>query len=458
MVFLVLFSRIVGLVVSIARSILVPILLSVIDYARYKTFGLFSAFAGLTHLGMVDGIYIKYGGKSFSEIDNAELASQLYFMLVFEIVFLIPIVFLGFLLGDMFFFLLLLTNFLGINLVAFFSFLAQATSQFRAFSRYHIVGSLVSLLFTIAALLFHIHCFYYFIVLDIAIRYLEFFILMKSLKLRIFVKSKRIFGKENWVTAWKGFIIYFGNLSSVLFYSMDRWFVRLLTQVEDFAFYSFAVSMMNMVITLVSSVALTFYPMLVRRQEEERLIRSLKSYLMILGAFAGATYFGFDFTVKWILRDYSPSLEIIAILFAGFPAIAVINAIYVNMYKAQKAEKKYFFTVFGMVSVSFGLNALAVIINRSNRTIAEATTITFYFWFFFSSKDFKGTRTNLREIAYLVNFLIVFFSTTRFFSWWIGLPLYLAGILGITLLFYKQEFLDLTRKVLSAFKIKASQN
>ncbi len=36
-----------------------------------------------------------------------------------------------------------------------------------------------------------------------------------------------------------------------------------------------------------------------------------------------------------MLTDYNPSLEVIEILFAGFPAIAVINAIYVNMYKAD---------------------------------------------------------------------------------------------------------------------------
>ncbi len=271
-------------------------------------------------------------------------------------------------------------------------------------------------------------------------------------------KSGAVISKAMFENISVGIFIMVGNLSSMFFYSMDRWFVKVLLRTEDFAFYSFATSMIGMVMILVSSVAMTFYPMLARRHREEVLIKTLKSYLLILGAFAGAAYFGFDIVVRWMLTDYTPSLEVIEILFAGFPAIAVINAIYVNMYKAQKVEKKYLFTVFGMMAVSLGLNALAVIMNKSNWAIATATTIAFYFWFFFSSKDFKGTRTNLREIAYLVGFLIVFFSTTRLFSWWVGLPLYLAGILGITLLFYKKEFMDLSSKIISAFKIRSSTN
>lgn len=450
MLLYVLISRIVGLSVSLVRGFVIPALLSIVDYGIYKSFGLYSSFAGLTHLGMVDGIYIEYGGRDFSKIDKKDLSSQLCFMLIVQVVFVLPILLFGMFAEDFLFYVFLSASFLGGNLVAFFSYLAQATSQFKIFSYYHLLGSFVSLLCTLAALIFRVSWFYYFIALDVLIKYIEFAILFRKLNFRASVGLATIFSKRNWLIAWKGFIIYFGNFSSVLFYSMDRWFVKILLRTEDFAFYSFATSMMGMVMILVSSVAMTFYPMLARRQEEEGLLRSLKSYLMIIGSFAGAAYFGFDLIVNWILRDYLSSLEVIAILFAGFPAIAVINAIYVNMYKAQKTEKKYFFTVFGMVAVSFGLNALAVVINRSNWTIAAATTIAFYFWFFFSSKDFKGAKTNLREIAYLSAFLIVFFSTTRLLPWWLGLPLYLAGIFGITLLFYKKEFFELISKVSGA--------
>ena len=93
-----------------------------------------------------------------------------------------------------------------------------------------------------------------------------------------------------------------------------------------------------------------------------------------------------------------------------------------------------------------------------NRAIASATTVAFYFWFFYSSKDFKGTGTNLKEITYLALFLGIFFSTTRLFTWWIGLPTFILGIFIITMVFYKREFLELISKVFLAFTKKAHES
>jgi len=452
-------TNVLGLIVGLINGFLIPSFLGIEEYAIYKTFGLYVSYVGVMHFGFIDGIYMNYGGMNRDHVLKSQLKAEFLFLLVFQSIMLAIGVGIGFALGNMILVLVSL-SILPVNMTMFFKFFYQSTGSFSEYAKINSYSPILTLTATLTIVfIIGARSGSLFITSTVIINYLVFFLLLIGRRRWLFSeRSRRIFTKSMLNTMKVGIFIMVGNLSSMFFYSMDRWFVKILLRTEDFAFYSFATSMMGMVMILVSSVAMTFYPMLVRRQEEEGLLRSLKSYLMILGAFAGAAYFGFDLIVNWILRDYLLSLEVIAILFAGFPAIAVINAIYVNMYKAQKVEKKYFFTVFGMMAISFGLNALAVIMNRSNWAIAAATTIAFYFWFFFSSKDFKGTRTNLREIAYLVGFLIVFFSTTRLLSWWIGLPLYLAGILGITLLLYKIEFLDLIEKVLSSFKVRSSAN
>lgn len=452
-------SNVLALIVGVVNGFLIPRFLGIDEYALFKTFGLYAGYVGVLHFGFIDGIYIKYGGMRREQVPKSQLKAELLFLLVFQFVMLLTGVSIA-LVSKSLILIPVALSILPVNMVTFFKFLYQATGSFGQYARINSITPVLTLLATLAIVfLIRERSAALFISSVVIIHYAIFTLLMLGRGRSIFAtKSGAVISKAMFENISVGIFIMVGNLSSMFFYSMDRWFVKILLKTEDFAFYSFATSMMHMVMILISSVAMTFYPMLARRHQEEILVRKLKSYLLILGAFAGVAYFAFDFVVRWILTDYIPSLEVIELLFAGFPAIAVINAIYVNMYKAQKVEKKYFFTVFGMMAVSFGLNALAVIISKSNWTIAAATTIAFYFWFFFSSKDFKGARTNLREIAYLAGFLLVFFSTTRLFSWWIGLPLYLAGILGITLLFYMQEFLDLTRKVLGAFKIRTSQN
>jgi phosphatidylglycerophosphate synthase len=45
-------------------------------------------------------------------------------------------------------------------------------------------------------------------------------------------------------------------------------------------------------------------------------------------------------------------------------------------------ERRKWWTVFFMVIISFVLNVIAVVINKNNQSIALATTIGFYVWFF----------------------------------------------------------------------------
>jgi len=450
-------SNFLVLIVGIVNGFLVPRFLGIEEYALFKTFGLYVGYVGVLHFGFIDGIYIKYGGMRREQVPKSQLKAELLFLLVFQFVMLLAGVSIA-LISNSPILIPVALSILPVNMVTFFKFLYQATGSFGQYAKINSLSPVLTLLATLVIVFFiRGRSAVLFIASVVIIHYVILMLLMLGKGRSIFAtKSRAIISKPMFENISVGIFIMVGNLSSMFFYSMDRWFVKVLLRTEDFAFYSFATSMMGMVMILVTSVAMTFYPMLARRHQEEMLIKTLKRYLLILGAFAGAAYFGFDIVVRWMLTDYIPSLEVIEILFAGFPAIAVINAIYVNMYKAQKVEKKYFFTVFGMMAVSFGLNALAVIINKSNWAIAAATTIAFYFWFFFSSKDFKGTRTNLREIAYLVGFLITFFCTTRLFIWWIGLPLYLVGILGITLLFYKQEFFELMRRVSGALVKRTS--
>ena len=62
-------SNILLLLASTLNNFVLPIVLSITDYANYKTYILYVGFAGLFHLGYVDGINIKYGGKDLEKLE-----------------------------------------------------------------------------------------------------------------------------------------------------------------------------------------------------------------------------------------------------------------------------------------------------------------------------------------------------------------------------------------------------
>ena len=63
-------ANIVQLLSSAIVGFVVPAILSIDSYAKYKTYTLIISYLGLLHFGYPDGLYIKYGGKKYDEIPN----------------------------------------------------------------------------------------------------------------------------------------------------------------------------------------------------------------------------------------------------------------------------------------------------------------------------------------------------------------------------------------------------
>lgn len=66
----------VGLLSSVLTSLVLPKFLGVDDYAYWQLFLLYSSYSGFALLGLNDGIYLRLGGKRYSEIDHGELKAQ----------------------------------------------------------------------------------------------------------------------------------------------------------------------------------------------------------------------------------------------------------------------------------------------------------------------------------------------------------------------------------------------
>jgi O-antigen/teichoic acid export membrane protein len=431
-------SNFIKLIIGIITGFLVPAFLSLDQYAFLKTFTLYIGYVGILHFGFIDGIYIKYGGKFENEIDKQKLKGEHKFLIVFQLIVTIFIGIIGFVLHDM-----ILIAFsiciLPINMQTLFKFLYQALGEFDIYSKIMILTPILLLfvnLFNIFIL--KIDNFWPFVIGNILIYYVVFI----GLEIYFLKKYKGISSTIDYTEIRRHFkigsVIMIANLSSMFFYSIDRWFVKFALSIEDFAFYSFAISMMAVINVLINSVTMTLYPYLARNQDKS-IINKIKKYFLIIGTLSSGGYFIFVFIVNNFLQKYIPSLNVISILFAGYPAIIVINALYINLYKAQKREKKYAFAVLKMLFVTVLLNFAAIIIYKNNFSIAIATTISFYIWYLYSSKDFSDLKIDIKEKIYLIIFFITFLITSNYLNWWNGLLVYYIIIILINYLFYKDE-------------------
>lgn len=436
---------------GILLGFVVPAVLSVDSYAYFKTYTFYISYIGLLHLGFVDGMYIKYGGKELIDLDKSEFKLEHRVFIIFQIIITLLCLVIALVKKDIILILFSL-SIIPINTFAFFSLFYQSIGEFKKYTNITYVYTIIYLLLNvILAVVFRndnyiLYCITSIFANGIVFLYLEF----KYFKQFKGIKAK--YDSKVWNNIKVGFFILLGNLSVLMFYAIDRWFIKFFYTVSDFAYYSFAISMLNIINLLISSISIAFFNYLSKGENVEK-IKKLKDYFLILGVFASFGYFVFAGIVNIILRKYIPALDIIAVSFASYPYMIVINALYVNLYKARKKEKVYFKVVIFMVIISAFYNTIAMIINKNPVSIAVATTLSFITWYLYSVKDFRYLKSTKKEILYLGINTVSFLALSNFFNWLIGGVVYFLIAIVTTIILFKKEILEIYRIIVkSRFK------
>ncbi len=420
---------------NILISILLPMTLSVEGYGQYRQYILYIGYIAILNFGFIDGIYIKYGGKDLKS-NSKEIRQEHKFLIYFQSIITIIMVSFSILIDDK---ILLLLSFsiIPLNIGGFHKILYQSTGQFSLLSKVNIFFSVFNLIFVGALMQFNIENAFYYIFSTLLAHTLILLIteyhFIKTTK--EFINSSNIKYLEHFKV---GIFILLANLSILLFNNMGTWIVNIFLSIQKFASYSFAMSMLNMILITVSSVGLTFYNFLARN-EDIKIIKLTKNILIILGALAGNLFFFLKFFIIQFIPKYTESLEIIAISLVNLPYIMIINVIINNLYKARKKERKFLWVVLKMLFVSFLLNILFYKIFNSLEMIALASTISFIFWYFYCiNTDFKFIKSGLKEISFLVLHFILFLGCANFLNLFLGWIIYFVLIcIFIFFFFYK---------------------
>lgn len=445
--FSVLSSRTFNVMIMSFIGFLIPYYLSIEQYSYLETFNLYIAFIGILHFGFIDGLYIKYGGKSEKNIDKRILKGERKFFILFQTIISFIFLILAIILNDNILIAFSLVI-IPINIQTMYKLFYQAVGEFKYFSKILLINSYLTLLINLL-IIFVIkeYLFWPFVIGVIIINYT----LLLFLEFNFFVKYKNynhiIHYKEIFNHFKVGIFIMIGNLSITLIYNLDRWFVKLFLTVKDFSFYSFAVSILMVINVLINSLTMVFYPYLSRGIKDENIVK-IKNILIVVGSLFSGTYFIFEIIITILLSKYLQSLEIIQILFLSFPAMIVINVIFINLYKAKKQEKRYLSNVLLMLCITFILNSIAIFVFPSTVSLSIATTFAIYIWYIFSSRHFSYLKPDLKEFIYLMIYVTIYYICNNLLYFWWGVIGYYVLLLILIVIFYKKELFTFVSIVL----------
>ena len=419
-------ANIINLFFSLATNFLLPKYLSVESYAGIKTFQLYISYVGLLHIGYIDGMYLKYGGRDLGKRLDPEFFETISTMRVFQLAITGIVVIVGLINKDRLF-LLFALSILPQNMNSFFRYLYQATGEFKLYGRVINITTISTFVVNMFVLFVLRSDYYLLYVILYVILYYSIWLALEFLFQRKHEMERgRLFSGSLLLENIKsGFLLTLGNLASMLLTSMDRWFIKILMLDVHFAQYSFAVSCENFLNVAITPVSTTLYNYFCREHDETNQ-RNILRYIIVFATILPSAAFPVKFIHEIFLNKYIESTSVVFLLFGAQMFYIIIKSVFVNLYKVERRQKTYFIKLVIVLVIGFVLNALFYYVLKTKESFAIATLCSAIIWFFISKVDFARFSITYREYIYIFSCLGCFLFAGVHTKSYVGLPIYLS--------------------------------
>lgn len=431
----IMFANIITLIVGVVTNFLLPKYLSFDSYAIVKTYALYLTYVGFFSLGYHDGMYLKYGGKELQEIDEKNFGKNFsnYFVLIFFMTLMVFIF--GLLIQDN----VVIAFAFGIfsnNVFAYLKSFYQATGEFKLYSKSLNLERIIIFIINILLIfIFKSDNPYYYIWIQVlsGIIICIYLTIKLNKKIHFYYYFKISFNeiKDN---IKSGFILMLGNFSNGVLTSIDRWFVNIYLTSVDFAKYSFATSMENIIFVFITPITIAMYNYFCKKPKLEK-IKLFKNASLMWGALVIALAYPAKFILEHYLTNYKSVNNIIFILFATQIFNIIVKGIYVNIYKSQKRQKKYLIQMVLMLILAAILDYIFMIIFNNMTMLAIGTLLTTIVWMLICELEKNNEiRFNIKEYLYIIILLFVYLLTGYAINPIIGFIIYIVTFIILSVL------------------------
>lgn len=452
-------SNLIYLLSSILVGFLLPKIIGVTNYGYYKTFTLYATYIGLFQIGIVDGIYLKYGGKTYDELDKSTFNFYSKFLFCLELLFsaILLVIAILFLESDIrFIFVCMSIYLLFYNISNYYKFISQITSRFNEYSIRTIIKSILTTILIISLFLV-----YYFTSNILSYKvYLVCFISIEGLLMLWYLHTYRelsfrkantnINKKKEIISLVKiGVPLLVANLCSTLLLTVDRQFVNIFFELEEYSIYAFAYNMLSLITIVATAISTVLYPTIKSSNGDSgENYKSLTTAILLFAFCCLVAYFPLCIFVDYFLPSYTYSLIIFRIILPGVAMSTVITSVIHNYFK--KIEKNLFFLgiCILMLILSIGFNFLAYYFFGTMEAISWASVIVTFIWYFMGELYLKKKfmiRT-LSNNLYMIVMTLTFYIVTLISNIFISLIIYVILLLIISFVFNCKTILKFLKK------------
>lgn len=445
-IFKVVISNFALLGAGVVTSFVLPSFLSMEDFGYYKIFNLYVTYIIILQFGVVEGLYMKYGGKTVDDIDKKEFTSLFKSLFVIEVAVGVILVVVSAIFlenGLKFIGIALAVNIVIVNLTNLYQYISQSVQRFSELSIRNVAKAILTILsvFIIFALAKTNISFsdYKIVVLSVVLINLFLLIWYMIAYRELFSSSKFASKKTLMIMIKTGFPLCLANIISTLILNISRQIVSIFFPAADYAVYSFAYSLLTLVSTVVASVAVVMFSMF-KKQDTETLLSKYSintNTVSVLMSLAMAVYFPLLWFVNLVLPDYSASLDIFRIVIPGLVFSSPITIVIHNYYKSLDKNTKFFVFSAIVLGIAVGFGVGVYFIFRTMEAVSWASVVVMLVWYILTEGYLKkhchiSAKFNL---GYMMGMSVLFYIVSEYFVWYKGLIIYCLLFMLVTVLY-----------------------
>lgn len=344
-------SNLISLLISTIVVLVVPKLIGVEEYGYWQLYIFYTSYVGFLHLGWNDGIYLRYGGKHYKDLDKKLFYSQYYMLalLQFAIAILI-ILFSSIYLKDfnrIFIIQMTAIALILVNLRFMLLFILQATNRIKRYAQITMIDRVLYIFIIVMLLIVGIRDYKMMIGADLVGKLISLTFAMFSCKDIVFRKVKDFYFSINEaiMNINVGIKLMLSNIAGKFIIGFVKLGIERNWDISTFGKVSLTLSISNLLMLFINAVGVIMYPIL-RRTEERKLpdiYLTMRDILMLVLLGALITYYPLKSILSTWLPDYKDSLMYMAIL---FPIVIFEGkmSLLINTYlKALRKEKLILF-------------------------------------------------------------------------------------------------------------------
>lgn len=304
--------------------LIIPKFIGVHEYGLWQLFIFYSGYVGILHLGWADGLFLRRGGQSDTDVDVASISAETVMFIIFNLLIGLLIVSFGVLVANAYLYIVIA---LGITVIVantrtWITMILQSFGNFRGYAINLSVQSLVYLMLIIGILVSEKKDYRMMIaafVISQLFTCVSGFIQLKKELPNFISKKIKLDFKVACTEAFKnidaGFKLMIANSTALLIIGVIRFGIQQEWSVSIFGKVSLVLSITNLAMVFINAVSLVLFPTIRRsNQLSTEVYRGIREVLMPSLYILMMVYFPIVMIIPIWLPKYADTLQYVSIL------------------------------------------------------------------------------------------------------------------------------------------------